>query len=93
LKVTHVKLGKAASRQSKRLLTICAELAGPHEFMTITVTVANGGREQDVCQSGIARAQDFARHFGALPLQCFPTKQVRDVINSEAPPDRRSGRI
>ena len=51
---------------------ICAQLAGPNEFMTITVSVMNSGSDKEVCECGIARAKDFARHFGDLPLQYFP---------------------
>ena len=77
MRVTHVKLGRAESRQSKRLLTICAELAGPHEFMTITVSVRNSDKEHDVRQQGIARTQDLARDFSNLPVGAFSLDQAR----------------
>ena len=81
MNITHVKLGPpGATSHNKRLLTICAELAGPKEFMTITVAVMDAGREQDAFEFGIARAKDFASHFAALPLQCFPTKQNRQDV-------------
>jgi hypothetical protein len=40
VKITHLKLGQVGtSGSSKRQVTICAELDGPQEFMTITVCV------------------------------------------------------
>ena len=73
MKITHVKLGQMrASGRSQRRVTICAELAGPNEFMTITVTVMNNGTERDICECGIAKAKDFARQFSDLPLRQFP---------------------
>jgi hypothetical protein len=77
VKITHVKLGpRGPTRHYKRLMTICADLAGPKEFMTITVAVMDEEREQDARKGGIARAKEFASHFAALPLQYFPTKDV-----------------
>jgi hypothetical protein len=83
VKITHLKLGQAGtSISSKRHVTICAELDGPHEFMTITVCVPDSGSEGDVRQYGIARAKDFARSFSDLSSSLFP---VRD----NAAPSRR----
>jgi hypothetical protein len=74
VKATHVKLGPTdGTGRSKRLVTICVDLGGPNEFMTITVGFLNDPREQDVRQRGIARAQDLARQFCSLPLKEFPT--------------------
>jgi hypothetical protein len=74
MKITHAKLAQLGLPNSRgnRLVTICAELAGPKEFMTITVTVKNSGSDREVCDCGIARAKDFARRFAELPLQHFP---------------------
>jgi hypothetical protein len=75
MKITHVKvtaLGLSGSR-AKRLVTICSELGGPNEFMTITVAVPNNGSENEIRESAIAKAKDFARHFAELPLALFPT--------------------
>jgi hypothetical protein len=78
VKATHVKLGPGGTNgRGKRLLTVCVELGNPNEFMTITVSVSNDGREQEVSERGIARAQDFARHFCELPLDQFPPYQAR----------------
>ena len=72
MKITLAKLGKqGATSRSNRPVTICAELAGPNEFMTITVTVMNNGTERDICECGIAKAKDFARQFSDLPLRQF----------------------
>jgi hypothetical protein len=59
--------------ESKRHVTICAELAGKNEFMTITITVQNSGSDGEVRGSGIARAKDFARELATLPMELFPT--------------------
>jgi hypothetical protein len=74
MKISHAKLGQLGLQNSRgnRLVTVCAELAGPKEFMTITVTVINGGSDREVCESGIAKAKEFARRFAELPLQHFP---------------------
>ena len=63
--------------RGKRLVTICAELGGPNEFMTITMSVPNDGGDSDVRESGIARAKDFAKQFGDVPLQSFPADPLR----------------
>ena len=63
MKITHAKLSQQMGR-GKRLVTGCAELGGPNEYMTITVVVANDGRDEDIREEGIARARDFARQFG-----------------------------
>ena len=81
MKITHVKLGpRGATSHHKRLVTICAELAGPKEFMTITVAVMDDRLEQDTRKAAIARAKEFASHFAALPLQCFPTRERRQDL-------------
>jgi hypothetical protein len=74
LKITHLKVAQLGLSNSRgnRLVTICSELAGPNEFMTITVAVANNGSDSDVRESAIAKAKDFARHFAELPLALFP---------------------
>jgi hypothetical protein len=59
----------AASRD-KRLVTMSLALERPGESMTITVSVQNDGREQDVYALSLARARDFARHFLELPFEC-----------------------
>ena len=83
VKITHLKLGQVGtSIHSKRHVTICAELDGPHEFMTITVCVPNSGSEGDIRENGIARAKEFARGFSDLSTSLFP---VRD----NAAPSRR----
>jgi len=75
MKITHLKLGQVGtSSRSKRHVTICAELDGPHEFMTITVCVLNSGSEGDDREYGIARAKDFARGFSDLPPSLFPMR-------------------
>lgn len=56
----------------KRLVTVCAELGSPNEYMTITVAVPNNGNDSDVRESGIARAREFARQFGDVAAQNFP---------------------
>jgi len=71
MKIKHAKLSQPFGR-SQRLVTIYAELAGPKEFLTITVAVPNHGKDRDVCECGIARAKDFARHFSVEPLEYFP---------------------
>jgi hypothetical protein len=43
--------------------------------MTITVKVSGAGTEPEVRELGIARAQDFARHFAETPLQRFSAKK------------------
>jgi hypothetical protein len=72
MKITHTKLTPPAAIRGKRLVTICAELGGPNEFMTITVAVPNDDKEFDVCECGIARAKDYARQFADAPLEHFP---------------------
>jgi hypothetical protein len=73
MKITLAKVGeRKATSRSKRLVTICAELGGPNEFMTITVAVASDGSDEEARDYGIARAKDFARQFADVPPQCFP---------------------
>jgi hypothetical protein len=75
MKITHLKLGQVGtSSSSKRHVTICAELDGPHEFMTITVCVPNSGSEGDIRENGIARAKEFARGFLDLSSSLFPAR-------------------
>ena len=75
VKITHLKLGKVGtSIHSKRQVTICAELGGHQEFMTITVCVPNSGSEREDREFGIARAKDFARGFLDLPTSTFPSR-------------------
>jgi hypothetical protein len=98
MKIAHAKVGeRKATSRSKRLVTICAELGGPNEFMTITVAVTNDDSDEEAREGGIARAKDFARQFADAPPQCFPTlgsgvvlqranKGLSDV--PQAPPNR-----
>src|SRR3977135_2015570 len=98
MKITHAKGGeRKATGRSKRLVTICTELGGPNEFMTITVAVANDGSDEEAREFGIARAKDFARQFADAPPQCFPTLRSGAVLQCadkglsdapQAPPDR-----
>ena len=74
MKVTSVKVDPAgasrretgASRREKCLVTLCVQLAGTNESMTINVVVADEHDELAVQESGIARAKDFARQFANL---------------------------
>jgi hypothetical protein len=98
MKITHAKVGeRKPTSRSKRLVTICAELGGPNEFMTITVAVANDGSDEEACEYGIARAKDFARQSADAPPQCFPALRSGAVLQfadrglsdaPQAPPDR-----
>lgn len=74
MKITHVKLCQfgAYNRYGKRLVTICAQLDKPDEFMTITVSVTNSPDHSSISAAGIARAQDFARQLADLPMDLFP---------------------
>ena len=75
MKITHLKLGQVGtSIHSKRQVTICIELAGKNEFMTMTVCVPNSGSEREDREHGIARAKDFARGFLDLPTSKFPSR-------------------
>ena len=75
MKITHLKLGQVGtSIRSKRQVTICAELDGPQEFLTITVCVPNSGSEGDDREYGIARAKEFARGFSNLSASLFPAR-------------------
>jgi hypothetical protein len=59
MKITHTKLNQVAAQpayRGNRLVTICAQLGGPTEFMTVTVSILNTGSEREICESGIARA-------------------------------------
>ena len=73
MKITHAKLSSPSSYRGKRLVTVCAELGSPNEFMTITVAVPNDGTEQDIRECGIARALDYARQFSEVSPQSFPS--------------------
>jgi hypothetical protein len=74
VKITHVKLSQIQTPNSrgKRLVTICATLDKPDEFMTITVSVQNGPDQLRVRETGVARAKDFAQQFADLSLSFFP---------------------
>jgi hypothetical protein len=75
VKITHLKFDQVGTTiHSKRHVTICAELDGPHEFMTMTVCVPNSGSERDDRENGIARAKDFARGFSDLSTSLFPAR-------------------
>jgi hypothetical protein len=74
VKITHVKIAPCLSNnRGKRVVTICTELGGPSEFMTITVSVPSCGSDEQVCQSAIAKAKGLAKHFAELPSALFPT--------------------
>ena len=77
MKITHLKLGQVGtSSGSKRHVTICAELDGPHEFMTMTVRVPNSGSEWDDRKYGIARAERVRKRFlrpVSVPVSCAIT--------------------
>jgi hypothetical protein len=98
MKITLAKVGeRKATSRSKRLVTICAELGGPNEFMTIPVAVANDGSNEEACECGIARAKDFARQFADVPPQCLPAPRSEAVLQyadrglsnaPQAPPNR-----
>jgi hypothetical protein len=78
MNITNVKLGQIGDPNSrgKRLVTICAKLDKPDEFMTITVSVLNHPDQPDVVRkTGIARAKDFARQFADLAPESFPTQE------------------
>jgi len=77
MKITHAKLSQQMGR-AKRLVTVCAELGGPNEFMTMTVAVTNDGREEDIREAGIAKARDYARQFSEATTQSFPIANVRN---------------
>ena len=73
--------------RGKRLVTVCAELGSPNEFMTITVAVPNNGEDGDIRACGIARAKDFARQFcDVSPLSFRPTTVGMDVALIDAMP-------
>jgi hypothetical protein len=74
VKITHVKLSQLQTQNSrgKRLVTICATLDKPDEFMTITVSVPNGPDQLRVRESGVARAKDFAKQIAEPSLSFFP---------------------
>jgi len=75
VKITHLKLGQVGtSIRSKRQVTICAELDGPGEFMTITVCVPNSGLEREDREYGIKRAKEFAKCFLDAPNSLFPLR-------------------
>jgi hypothetical protein len=77
MKITHAKLSSPTGHRGKRLVTVCAELGSPNEYLTITVAVANDGTEQDIRESGIAKARDYARQFSEVTPQSFPTGASR----------------
>jgi hypothetical protein len=91
MKITHAKLsGLAPSGRGKRLVTVCAELGSPNEYMTITVAVPNNGTEQDIRECGIARALDYARQFCEVSPKSFPPDgggngQSRSLTNAPIP--------
>jgi hypothetical protein len=75
MKITHLKLGQlGTSCRSKRQVTVCAELDGPQEFMTITICVLNSGSDEEDRSCGIARAKEFARSFSDLSTSVFPAR-------------------
>ena len=74
MKITHVKIAPClTNNRGKRVVTICSELDGPSEFMTITVSVPSCGSDEQICQSAIAKAKSSAMHFAELPSALFPT--------------------
>jgi hypothetical protein len=85
VKITHVKLSQLQTPNSrgKRLVTICATLDKPDEFMTITVSVQNGPDELRVRESGVARAKDFAKQFAELALNFFPIQDLAILAAGE----------
>ena len=85
MKITHLKLGQVGtSSGSKRHVTICAELDGPHEFMTITVCVPNSGSERDDREIRNRTSESVRKRFlrpVSLPLSCAITP--RQVVGSD----------
>jgi hypothetical protein len=78
MKITHAKLNSSNGGRGKRLVTICAELGSPNEYMTITVAVPNAGTEENIRECGIAKARDYARQFSEVTPQSFPTANVEN---------------
>ena len=75
MKITHAKLTFPMG-PGKRLVTVCAELGSPNEYMTITVAVPNVGADCDIRECGIARARDYARQFSEISRQSFPARNA-----------------
>jgi hypothetical protein len=82
MKITHTKLNRhiAATSHGNCQVTICVELDGPREFMTMTVTVLNRSSEREVCERGVARAKEFAKRFADVPLDHFPIGAQRQLV-------------
>ena len=94
MKITHLKLGQAGtSISSKRHVTICAELDGPHEFMTMTVRVPNSGSEGANTESHERKISqevsrtcprpfflDNARAIGSFCISCVISSDLRLIV-------------
>ena len=81
MKITHAKLSSPTGHRGKRLVTVCAELGSPNEYLTITVAVANDGTEQDIRESGIAKARDYARQFSEVtPAELSDWRELSRVL-------------
>ena len=75
MKITHLKLGQVGtSSSSKRHVTICAELDGPHEFMTMTVRVPNSGSEGGCSRIRNRTSQRVRKRFFNLSSSLFPAR-------------------
>ncbi len=86
MKITHVKLSQIQTPNSrgKRLVTICATLDKPDEFMTITVSVQNGPDQLRVRETGVARAKDFAQQIRGPVSELLPDTGPRDFAGGRA---------
>ena len=72
MKITHLKLGQVGtSIHSKRQVTICAELGGHREFMTITVCVPNSGSEREDREFGIQEQKTSQEASRTCLRSCF----------------------
>jgi hypothetical protein len=61
MKIASVKVSPAIISREKRHVTVSIEFG--NERMTVEVVVANELTEDEVQESAIARARDFARRF------------------------------
>jgi hypothetical protein len=69
MKITSVQLCRlGVSGREKRVVTVRAKPAHPHESMRITVVVPEEADDDSAREFGMARAKDFARQFTNLHL-------------------------
>ena len=91
LRQVDVLSAMAPTSRGKRLVTICAELGTPNEFLNITVDVQSMGTELEVCERGIERAKVLLPYAVSVVLALLA--RAKSAASSSSPRAPLAGRL